>query len=116
MVSVQKIVSFLESQKNDFLADLKHFVKIESPSTSPSHLFHAFHFLIEQFEELSYYSCWVPGVDSGGYLYARPKEKNNFKNYQLLIGHTDTVWPIGTIENMPVIIEDDKFQGPGAST
>lgn len=113
METAQNILGFLKSQKNAFLEDLEHFVKIESPSTSPSHLFHAFHFLIEQFEELNYFSIWVPGKESGGYLYARPKQKESTNFYQLLIGHTDTVWPVGSIEDMPVIIDDTKIQGPG---
>ena len=34
---------------------------------------------------------------------------------QLLLGHTDTVWPIGTVNDMPVEWdeEDDRVRGPG---
>ena len=32
---------------------------------------------------------------------------------QLLIGHCDTVWPVGTVSRMPVRVEGDAFQGPG---
>lgn len=113
MGTAHNIQVYLEGQRNAFLKDLEHFVKIESPSYSAPHLFHAFHFLIEQFDKLSYYTCWVPGIKSGGYLYARPKQKNSYKTYQLLIGHTDTVWPVGTLDTMPLTIENDKVQGPG---
>jgi glutamate carboxypeptidase len=93
--------------------DLSHFVEIESPSTSQSHLFHAFHFLIEKFDSLEYYTNWIPGINSGGYLYARPKNIPDRGKYQLLIGHTDTVWPLGSIEKMPLVIKDDTISGPG---
>jgi len=113
METAQNIRRYLEGQKSAFLEDLSHYVKIESPSTSAPHLFHAFHFLIEQFDKLSYHTCWVPGIESGGYLYARPKRKNKAKKYQLLIGHTDTVWPVGTLDEMPIKKENDKLLGPG---
>jgi glutamate carboxypeptidase len=31
----------------------------------------------------------------------------------LLLGHFDTVWPIGTLERMPYRLEDDRLSGPG---
>lgn len=32
---------------------------------------------------------------------------------QLLIGHFDTVWPLGTLRDMPVRVKDGKLYGPG---
>jgi glutamate carboxypeptidase len=32
---------------------------------------------------------------------------------QVLLGHCDTVWPIGTLESMPVSIQDGVMRGPG---
>ena len=34
----------------------------------------------------------------------------------LLLGHFDTVWPIGTIATMPVHREDDRLYGRARST
>jgi glutamate carboxypeptidase len=31
----------------------------------------------------------------------------------LLIGHTDTVWPVGTLDSMPFRVEGDRAYGPG---
>src|SRR2546430_1965630 len=31
----------------------------------------------------------------------------------MLIGHTDTVWPIGTLESMPFRVEGERAYGPG---
>ena len=31
----------------------------------------------------------------------------------LLLGHFDTVWPIGTLAQMPVEIRDGRLHGPG---
>ena len=32
----------------------------------------------------------------------------------LLVGHTDTVWPLGTLATMPFRVEDGRAYGPGA--
>src|SRR5437764_7951140 len=31
----------------------------------------------------------------------------------LLIGHTDTVWPVGTLAAMPFRVDGDRAYGPG---
>ena len=95
------------------MTDLEKFVKIESPTTDLNHLKTAYQFLIEQFESISYYTHWSPGRKSGGYLYARPQIRKKFVNSQLLVGHIDTVWPIGSIKDMPVNVANDKISGPG---
>jgi glutamate carboxypeptidase len=33
---------------------------------------------------------------------------------QLLLGHSDTVWPLGTLASMPVELRDGRLTGPGA--
>ena len=55
----------------------------------------------------------IPGRTSGGHLYARPLGRTRDRPGQLLVGHTDTVWPVGTLASMPVVIEDGHVRGPG---
>ena len=55
----------------------------------------------------------IPGRSSGGHLYARPAERERHSPAQLLLGHCDTVWPLGTLEEMPVEIKDGVITGPG---
>ena len=31
----------------------------------------------------------------------------------MLLGHFDTVWPIGTLERMPLVRDGDRLHGPG---
>ena len=56
---------------------------------------------------------WLRGRESAGMLYARPRERDRTLPRQLLIGHCDTVWPVGTVSRMPVRVEGDALQGPG---
>jgi glutamate carboxypeptidase len=55
----------------------------------------------------------IPGRRTGGHLYARPAERERGRPGQLLVGHTDTVWPVGTLDEMPVVVEDGRVKGPG---
>jgi glutamate carboxypeptidase len=51
----------------------------------------------------------------GDVLEARfgPKRRSGAKGRVLLLGHLDTVWPIGTLKHMPCRIADGKLWGPG---
>lgn len=55
----------------------------------------------------------IPGRETGGHLWARPAEREKGRPGQLLVGHTDTVWPVGTLRSMPVRVEDGQVKGPG---
>ena len=54
------------------------------------------------------------GRVSAGMLYARPKLRDAGWPVQLLVGHCDTVWPVGTLREMPVRLEGDVLRGPAA--
>ena len=34
----------------------------------------------------------------------------------MLLGHLDTVWPVGTLARRPARIDGDRLTGPGATT
>jgi glutamate carboxypeptidase len=43
-----------------------------------------------------------------------PADRKRHRPHQLILGHCDTVWPIGTLDTMPVKTEDGTFWGPGS--
>src|SRR3989304_4444931 len=56
----------------------------------------------------------LPQTEVGDFLLAKWNEKAPGKPIMFLI-HIDTVWPIGTLAERPVRIEDDgRLYGPGA--
>lgn len=56
----------------------------------------------------------VPGRGrSGGHLYARPADRRRGRPFQLCLGHSDTVWPHGTLAAMPFAVRDETLHGPG---
>ena len=55
----------------------------------------------------------IAGRETGGHLFAVPERRERGRPAQLLIGHSDTVWPLGTLESMPVVVENGTVRGPG---
>ena len=55
----------------------------------------------------------IPGRATGGHLFARPSERERGRTLQLLLGHMDTVWPLGTVGDMPVEVDGEVIRGPG---
>jgi glutamate carboxypeptidase len=53
------------------------------------------------------------GRASAGALVARPVARVRGLPVQLLVGHCDTVWPVGTTRHMPVEVVGDEVRGPG---
>ncbi len=58
----------------------------------------------------------LAGATSGGQLIARPANRKSSRprqGFQLLLGHVDTVWPLGTLPGMLVREEGGRLYGPG---
>lgn len=49
----------------------------------------------------------------GGQLLARPPRARRTPDYQLVVGHSDTVWDRGTLRTMPIEIRNGLMYGPG---
>jgi len=43
----------------------------------------------------------------------RAKSRGNVKERVLLLGHLDTVWPLGTLKAMPCRVKEGRLWGPG---
>lgn len=112
-IMASKILKHLEVQKNEMLQFLKQLVMIETPSSNSEAQKVILSLLKNKIEALGYYVFHKYGKETGGYLYARPINRNKKKPVQLLIGHCDTVWAIDTIKEMPIKSDGNKLRGPG---
>ena len=55
----------------------------------------------------------LAGRGPGGHLLARPRVRRVAVPYQLIVGHLDTVWPLGTVRSIRRP-ENGRFHGPGS--
>lgn len=115
--SVEESVRLLEhvrGMRDDFVDFVSRLASVESPTDVPGSQAGVQAILREALEDLGYAVRFVPGRgQSGGQIFARPEEPAGGRPAQLLVGHSDTVWPVGTLAAMPVKVDGGRLHGPG---
>lgn len=111
--SAAGVQEYLGSHREEMILFLKELVAMETPSKEIGTQHRILDFLKGKFEAMGFWALHVPGKNTGGYLYIRPRNRDKSRPIQLLIGHCDTVWPTGTIKQMPITYGDGKIRGPG---
>ena len=112
-VEPQRLLHEVRWRRDQFLSVLESLCRAESPSLD-AHRQQAVHaVLAANLDALGYAVRELPGTRSGGHLYARPRRRNRGAGVQLLLGHYDTVWPVGPLATMPFGFEGDRARGPG---
>lgn len=108
-----QLLSFLQEQLPEMVNLLSQLVVLESPSTVPDAQKPLLHLLGRELDSLGYKVRLLSGRTTGGHLYARPSHRVRRRPLQLLLGHCDTVWPLGTLQEMPLEIDGHIMRGPG---
>jgi glutamate carboxypeptidase len=111
--TAQQVLGHLREQGRMLNRFLERLALAESPSAEPRAQYEILDILSEALVEIGYAAWRVPGRGSGGHLYARPGAREHHAPVQLLLGHCDTVWPLGTLGMMPVEVKDGAIKGPG---
>ena len=109
------IHDYLRTHRDQMLALLEALVRAESPTDVPEAQADAQDALSRFLRTLDFQVQYLPSGDTyGGHLFAQPTDRPSGRPVQLLVGHCDTVWPLGTLQEMPFEIEDNVVRGPGA--
>ena len=108
-----KLLDYLTSKTAEMTAYLKELVLAESPSLCPETQDRVFRLIEEPLQQIGYETERIPGNHSGGQLYASPPGSGEDHLTQLLLGHCDTVWPEGTLDEMPLTLDGNIIKGPG---
>jgi glutamate carboxypeptidase len=98
---------------DEFVDFLSALARVESPTHHPETIKGVHALVGPTLQELGFDVRIIPGCVSGDHLYARPRKRSRGDPSQLLIGHTDTVWPLETVERMPVKVVEGRLYGPG---
>lgn len=113
MTDQKEVLHHLQTQQESMLGLLKDLVLMETPSTDAGSQTQIRQRLKSEFQEIDYRVSLVPGRSSGGHVYAASKYRGKQQPAQLMLGHCDTVWPIGTLQTMPLVCADNTLRGPG---
>jgi len=108
-----RVLDYLHARRDRMRDLLERLVELESPSMLPASQRPVQARLREALADIGYRSRILAGRTTGGTLYASPWERRHPAPYQLILGHTDTIWSVGTLEEMPVRVDRGRLYGPG---
>ena len=103
---------YFESLQEALLQTIREFVEIESPSDNKPAADRMAAFLAEKFALIGGRPQLHHAEDFGDNLQVDFPGASNTKPV-LLLGHFDTVYPLGTLPSMPCRIDDGRLHGPG---
>ncbi len=113
VIQSNKLHDYLSNNMAGMVAFLRRIVEAESPSSVPDSQATILTILLEALQELDFDVRLIAGRKTGGHLLAKRKSQTGQGGSQLLLGHCDTVWPLGTIKEMAFSIDDNVIRGPG---
>lgn len=112
-VPAEALSAYVHDQEDAYVEFLSQLFRAESPSTDPASQEEVQRLLAEALPDLGFAVTHLSGTKTGGALYARPIDRTREQPCQFLLGHSDTVWDHGTLDEMPVVQDDDCLYGPG---
>jgi glutamate carboxypeptidase len=105
-------LDYFEQRQDGIVEAIRELVEIESPSDSKPNVDRIAAFLAPRFEALGGTARFHRSNDFGDSLQIDFAGRERIKPV-LLLGHYDTVYPLGTLASMPCQIKDGRLHGPG---
>lgn len=111
--SALEVHKFFTEQKENFIELLRSLVEQETPSNQPSSFDVTLDMISRNLQALDFNVEHKEGQKTAGQLLCRPDDFNPQAPAQLIVGHIDTVWNIGTLKEMPFAVDGNEVSGPG---
>lgn len=109
------LLAWAQEREGEMVALLSELVAIESPSTEPAAVAALASRLARDLDELGLAPELLPVPGGGPVLQARAgAHREKGRKPILLLGHLDTVWPLGTLAERPLAVEGARLRGPGS--
>jgi glutamate carboxypeptidase len=106
-----RVLAHVRGMRDEFVEFVSDLARLESPTDDPAAQTPVQARIAEALDPLGFSVRRVAGRGVGDHFLARQSARRG--PFQLLVGHTDTVWPHGTLPTMPVEVVDGRLHGPG---
>ncbi|EKU96384.1 acetylornithine deacetylase/succinyldiaminopimelate desuccinylase-like deacylase [Leptolyngbya sp. PCC 7375] len=107
------LLDYFLQRREAMVETVQELANFESPSTVPASQQPLLNRLQLAFEKRGCRVRRLAGELTGGHLLAIPKQNSPGQPKQLMLGHSDTVWPLETLATMPIYRRQGKLYGPG---
>jgi len=110
MTRLYDLQNFCRAHADWLIETIESLVRIESPSDDKAAVDRCGAELAARLRAIGGVVTPLPQADRGDHLRA---EFGRGDHQILLLGHFDTVWPVGTLDRMPVVHTNGRLHGPG---
>lgn len=104
---------YFEQQQDQMVNTIRELAEIESPSDDKRAVDRIAALLATKFEALGGRTQLHRSIEYGDSLQVDFEAADSAQKPVLLLGHYDTVYPLGTLAKMPCQLEKGKLRGPG---
>jgi glutamate carboxypeptidase len=109
-----RVLDYVFDRQHAFTSLTRDLVEAESPSAHPET-----HDDVRRILRLALASAGYESREAGApggprHVYARPAERRRGGPSQLVVGHFDTVWPVGSLDERPFCVDGNIIHGPGS--
>src|ERR1700723_1315738 len=112
--NVDPILRYTRQRQKDIVALIREFVECESPSDHPPSVNRFVELMAERVKDIARVKVLPGGPRFGKHLRCEFDFGASKKDQQILaLGHSDTVWPLGTLASMPYKEGRGRLWGPG---
>jgi glutamate carboxypeptidase len=114
-VEAQRRLAYFNERRDEIISTIRELVEIESPSDNKAAVNRIAEAVAQKFSQLGgKVKVRVhPAQDFGNHLQIDFDFAGKSAKPVLLLGHCDTVYPLGTLATMPCRAVDNKLTGPG---
>jgi glutamate carboxypeptidase len=110
MIAAQRLAEYCRDHQPWLLALIDALVRHESPTDDKAAVDRCGAELTRQLSAIGGRVSTVTATTAGNHVRA---EFGGGTRQVLVLGHFDTVWPVGQIATMPIVTEGDELHGPG---